>query len=303
MLGALSLSGNVDAQSMYKYRGANGEWMYTDRPPPDERKVEVLKRVATHPRPAAKVFHRLVDRQIHLYGKNDFFAPIELILDLDELTNIAFPPPEQSFSFVLQLQTETLLLSFNIVEYATAPSIAYHYRYFPGDPESRHQPDQPYRVPFAVANSHMVSQAYPYATTHLSADAHYAVDIVMPVGTDIYAARAGTVFEVASTNFRGGLNPEQDGAAANLIRILHDDGAYGVYAHLNLNTIRVKPGDVVRRGQYIADSGNTGYSSGPHLHFAVLRNAGMRPQSVPFLLEGPNHSNVVPAMGNSLTAY
>ena len=59
----------------------------------------------------------------------------------------------------------------------------------------------------------------------------------------------------------------------------------------------------MRRGQYIADSGNTRYSSGPHLHFAVLRNAGMRPQSVPFLLEGPNHSNVVPAMGNSLTAY
>jgi murein DD-endopeptidase MepM/ murein hydrolase activator NlpD len=148
-----------------------------------------------------------------------------------------------------------------------------------------------------------VSQAFPYATTHLTADAYYAMDVVMPVGTNIYAARAGIVFEVASTNFRGGIDPQRDGASANLVRILHDDGTYGVYAHLNWNTIRVRPGDVVSRGEYIADSGNTGFSTGPHLHFAVLRNAGMRPESVPFTIEGPNRSAVVPQMGTALTAY
>ena len=40
---------------------------------------------------------------------------------------------------------------------------------------------------------------------------------------------------------------------------MHDDGTYAIYAHLNTNTIRVRPGDRVRRGQYIADSGNTGF--------------------------------------------
>ncbi|MDH4255358.1 MAG: M23 family metallopeptidase, partial [Gammaproteobacteria bacterium] len=113
----------------------------------------------------------------------------------------------------------------------------------------------------------------------------------------------GVVFEVASTNFKGGVDPEVDGDTANLIRILHDDGTYAVYAHLNWNTIRVEPGDEVRRGQYIADSGNTGFSTGPHLHFAVIRNAGMKPESVPFSFEGPDRSEVTPERGQLLVAY
>ena len=125
----------------------------------------------------------------------------------------------------------------------------------------------------------------------------------MPVGTDVHAARGGVVFEVASTNFRGGIDPNRDAASANIVRILHDDGTHAVYAHLNWNSIRVKAGDTVKRGEYIADSGNTGFSSGPHLHFAVLLNVGMRLESVPVVFEGPNYQEIQPATGNMLTAY
>ena len=90
---------------------------------------------------------------------------------------------------------------------------------------------------------------------------------------------------------------------ANVVRILHDDGTYAIYAHLNWNSIRVRPGDRVSRGQYIADSGNTGFSSGPHLHFAVQRNVGMRIESVPVSFAGMQRSSVTPATGMSLTAY
>ena len=115
--------------------------------------------------------------------------------------------------------------------------------------------------------------------------------------------REGIVFEVASTNFRGGTDRDRDAAAANIVRILHDDGTHAVYAHLNWNSIRVQPGDEVERGQYIADSGNTGFSSGPHLHFAVLRNVGMRIESVPVVFEGANSSRILPVAGKTLTAY
>ena len=125
----------------------------------------------------------------------------------------------------------------------------------------------------------------------------------MPVGTDIFAARGGVVIDVADTNFRAGLDRDRDAPAANIVRILHVDGTYAVYAHLNWNSIRVRPGDLVERGDYIADSGNTGFSSGPHLHFAVVRNAGMKPVSVPVEFEGAGSSVVVPASGNLLTAY
>ena len=125
----------------------------------------------------------------------------------------------------------------------------------------------------------------------------------MPIGTDVMAAREGVGFDVAASNFSGGLDPARDGPNANVVRILHDDGTYAIYAHLNTNTIRVRPGDRVQRGQYIADSGNTGFSSGPHLHFSVVRNAGMYIESVPVMFEGSNAERIVPATGAELTAY
>ena len=70
-----------------------------------------------------------------------------------------------------------------------------------------------------------------------------------------------------------------------------------------MDSIRVRPGQRVARGEYIASSGNTGFTSGPHLHFVVMRNAGMRSVSVPVTFAGPGLSDVLPRTGSMLTAY
>ena len=297
------VGGSCLAQEMYKYRDENGEWIYTDRAPVTQQEVEVreLPRGETDPR--VLVYDRQSGGNFNFIAQNEFHAPVEVILGLDSLENLTYPNPDQELRWVVPPRSRVLLMQLQMREEGVSGRAEYRYVWLPGDPGSEHKPDEAYRVPFAISNEFRISQAFPVGITHLTPDSYYAVDIVMPVGTDIYAARSGTVFEIAGNNFRGGVDPARNLAEANLIRILHNDGTFSVYAHLNWNTIRVEPGDTVVRGEYIADSGNTGYTTGPHLHFAVMQNKGLRVESIPIEFEGPNNSAVVPETGNDLAAY
>ena len=297
------VGGTVFAQAMYKYQDENGEWIFTDRPPPEEQVAEVLELPTGPEAPAVTVTTDLFDRQVSFVAHNNYDVPVEVVLALDDLHNLELPRPDQSMSWVVGAKRDLVLLQLRAVDDNIAPQAEYRFIWLPGDPAAVHDANHLYRVPFAVARDYPITQAFPVGITHLTRDSYYAVDLAMPIGTGIYAARAGTVFEVASTNFRGGTDPDKDMASANIVRIMHDDGSHAVYAHLNLNSVRVRNGDRVERGQYIADSGNTGFSTGPHLHFVVMVNRGLRMESVPVLFEGPNQSSIEPQTGNSLLAY
>lgn len=290
-------------QALYKYQDDSGEWIFTDRPPDAARAVEIRELDTGDRAPVVSVTTTLAERRLQMIARNDYPVPVEVILALDALRNLELPQPEQPMRWIVDPLSTQVLLELAALENNVAPDAEFRYLWIPGDPRATHQPERPYRAPFAVAGHYPVSQAFPVGVTHTTPDAFYAVDIAMPVGTGIYAARAGIVFEVASTNFRGGTDLERDAPHANIVRIMHDDGSHAVYAHLNWNSIRVRPGDRVQRGQYIADSGNTGFTSGPHLHFAVLINRGMRLESLPVTFEGPSLSEVQPITGSELIAY
>ncbi|MEU0374612.1 M23 family metallopeptidase [Streptomyces sp. NPDC006283] len=90
---------------------------------------------------------------------------------------------------------------------------------------------------------------------------HSGQDFAVPVGTPVKAANGGTVV-------KAGPNGGGDGPAyGNAIVIKHANGKYSQYAHLS--QINVSVGSTVKTGQNIAKSGNTGNSSGPHLHFEI----------------------------------
>ncbi|MFF8291235.1 M23 family metallopeptidase [Streptomyces sp. NPDC016309] len=90
---------------------------------------------------------------------------------------------------------------------------------------------------------------------------HSGQDFAVPVGTAVHAAHSGTVVKAGP---RGG----GDGSAyGNAIVVKHANGTYSQYAHLS--KINVHLGQTVKTGQTIARSGNTGNSSGPHLHFEI----------------------------------
>lgn len=88
---------------------------------------------------------------------------------------------------------------------------------------------------------------------------HYGLDIAAATGTPVYAAAAGRVVYAGSA-----------GTYGNLVKIDHGNGIVSAYAHNS--RIRVRVGEYVTAGQHIADVGNTGRSSGPHLHFEVEVN-------------------------------
>ncbi|MDH3350054.1 MAG: M23 family metallopeptidase [Gammaproteobacteria bacterium] len=299
----LASGGLVFAQSLYKYRGADGEWIYSDRPPDDGTSVEIRQLETARQDSALSVTHEITGRTAVLTAHNQYFAPVELVITIQRIRGLQYPDPDSELRWVVPPRSDLELMGLELMEDAAAPFLEYQYQYLAGEPNARHQPQHAYRAPFAIASSYPVSQAYPEVSTHNAPDSYYAVDLAMPIGTDVVAARGGIVFDVASSNFRGGLDAERDGPAANVVRIVHDDGTYALYAHLNTNSIRVRPGDRVERGEYIADSGNTGFSSGPHLHFAVMRNVGLRIESLPFEFMGANATAVVPAAGMTLTAY
>jgi len=288
---------------MYKYRDTDGNWIYTDRAPDRAQTVEI-RELATGDKPlSVSVTTILSDRRLRLVARNDYPVPVEVVLAIDALRFVEFPRPEQAMRWLLDPESSLVLLELAATVNNAVPGADFRYLWIPGDPRMEHAPERPYRAPFAVAKEFPVSQTFPVGITHTTPDSWYAVDIAMPIGTDIYAAREGIVFEVASTNFRGGTDPERDGASANIVRIMHDDGTHAVYAHLNWNSIRVRPGDRVARGEYIADSGNTGFTTGPHLHFVVLANRGMRLESVPVEFEGPNFAGASISTGEMLVAY
>ncbi len=85
---------------------------------------------------------------------------------------------------------------------------------------------------------------------------HTGVDIIATPGTPVVAAAGGVVSTVA-------FHPEY----GNIVDIDHDNGLTSRYAHLLKSSVKV--GDVVMKGQLIAQVGNTGRTTGPHLHFEV----------------------------------
>ncbi|MEV6423868.1 M23 family metallopeptidase [Streptomyces sp. NPDC051662] len=109
------------------------------------------------------------------------------------------------------------------------------------------------------------------------ASKHSGQDFAVPTGTPVHAVHSGTVV-------KAGPNGAGDGPAyGNAIVIKHKNGTYSQYAHLS--QIKVYVGQHVKTDKLIGLSGNTGNSSGPHLHFEIRTtpNYGSAVNPVPFL--------------------
>ncbi len=105
----------------------------------------------------------------------------------------------------------------------------------------------------------------------------YAYDFGIPVGTRVRAMRGGTVLRVRNVSGPGDPCYDSGGSAcanlANTVEIKHSDGSVGLYMHLRVGTVRA--GATVQQGDPIGESGNSGWSTGPHVHVQVQSDCGI----------------------------
>lgn len=222
--------------------------------------------------------HRLVAR-------NQGPAPISVRVSIPTAQNIAtdraFPvyavvPPNGT------LYLGTIGAAMQGAGYSFNTSVTW----IPGDFNAVPTAGFAYRMPYQDGMAFQIGQAPGGPiTTHNSPESQYAVDISMPQGTPVLAARDGVVIYTEAGNTEGGYSSEfMD--KANSVQILHMDGSVAVYAHLAPGGVYVYPGQRVNAGHQIGLSGSTGYSAGPHLHFAIQTvqqaGEGFSAVSVPF---------------------
>jgi murein DD-endopeptidase MepM/ murein hydrolase activator NlpD len=160
-----------------------------------------------------------------------------------------------------------------------------------------------YDLPYTTGQRFRVVQGYYGAFSHANLA---AIDWSMPEGTAVLAARDGVVVSYNQDALGNGLTPDfLLLEKANWVILRHLDGTLGCYFHLRQSGVSVTPGQTVKRGQTVGYSGNTGFSSAPHLHFEVrtpIDAVQYRTYPVLFRTTGPGNAGEIPIEGRSYTA-
>ncbi|HWT16153.1 MAG TPA: peptidoglycan DD-metalloendopeptidase family protein [Patescibacteria group bacterium] len=277
----------VAAKRLYQYRDANGVLHVTDRPPADATKVTEVKEtlIRADEQDIVDMFTNDVGDEHTMTFVNKIAGPVAVQLEFVDASNAAAEPPLPLRTVLGGFEQRLVAKAFPADRYRDS-RFGLRYVAAPGDPSARHDDAVRYSVPFAPGTKFVLAQGFNGPHTHTGDQSRYAVDLGVEDGTPVLCAREGIVMMVEEDFYGAGLDKEKFGSRANHVRVLHADGSMGVYAHLQLESARVQPGQRVRRGQVLGLSGNTGFSTGPHLHFAVQVNIDMVLTSVPFGFEG-----------------
>jgi murein DD-endopeptidase MepM/ murein hydrolase activator NlpD len=236
---------------------------------------------------AVRIFTKREGEVTHFYVNNLELSEVTMTFDFNVVnlkTDVQFPytatfKPGETEAFVLSPADSDVPWQYSFTNYyKLGSSIA--------------QPDGfVYSLPYAPGATYRVSQGYGGRFSHQGSN-KYAIDWKMPEGTPVYAARGGLVVKVKDDSDTGGSNIKFD-PFNNYVLIRHDDGTLGHYCHLKQGGVKVTPGSTVHAGEMIALSGNTGFSSGPHLHFCVFKAAnGRERESIPVKFHDLNGESI-----------
>ena len=282
LLGLPLLASPALALTIYKYTDANGVVTYSDQAAPGAQVFVFRDRMVEKLDTQVKLETRKHDAGETLLVRNDLFAPVDIELKLENVEN-AVGAPTKPIRWVLPPRSQIRLATLAPRDASKPLKYTPKLRHALGDPRLI---PKPYKYPLPWRGGPFrLTQGANGQYSHFTPKGRYAVDIAMPEGTPIVAARGGMVVKIENEQSGRGNNP-----AGNFVRIMHDDGTMGVYLHLMKGSVAVREGQRVEGGTRIARSGNTGNSTGPHLHFVVQRNVGLAIESIPFDFSQPVNS-------------
>ncbi len=295
-------------------------------PPPDPGPPVVVE-APSNPAELGRLDDRLVDfkfdggqLEFELYSeaggrivqtaRNRYMVPVVISWSMSALDNVeatsaltgvAFLPPAASPS---ELGPQVVLTNLRRIDQNQRYRRELYFRARFGDPRSRPEPYD-YALPYPQGQTFAVLQGFHGEFSHRGSN-EYAVDFDCPVATPVLAARPGVVVVAHAAAQGSGTTAEYlDYKRTNFVIVRHDDGTLGEYMHLSPSSVIVKPGERVERGQPLALSGNTGFSSTPHLHFQVMTAApdGVAAISFPFTFAATQAASEEPVQGRRYTAW
>mgnify|MGYP001362503966 CR=1 FL=1 len=294
----LLCASTADAAKIYKYLDENGNLAFSDRPLANGQQLEVKTAEHIDYEVRFSVSDRGVETRRQLFGVNNYYGPVEVEIRVQKAVNMAASVPLPA-RFVVAGRSEQELMRVWPANPLLSSSYSFQTLSVLGDPAANHRPGNGYQSPLPPGKPFLITQAFHGTTSHQGPQNEYAIDIAVPIGTPVHAARGGIIMDVSNDFYDNGLSPEY-AERANAIRILHDDGTMAVYAHLELESAQYPIGARVETGTMIAHSGNTGYSTGPHLHFVIQQNIGFELRSIPFSFYTADNIRFTPQQGDLL---
>jgi murein DD-endopeptidase MepM/ murein hydrolase activator NlpD len=230
-----------------------------------------------------RVIEQRTDNSVTLLMKSDYC--VEFTVTLEGTLKNMTPSRPVPFTVDAAGRSSFVLVKFEQTDKAKAWRYSYHYYWEYGGRRNSTTNDADYAMPFPPGR-YVVTQGPGGNYSHSPGSGNEnAVDWDVPEGTIVCAAREGRVVGVRDDSTVTGTEPKFK-PLGNYVIIKHADGTFADYHHLKTGGAKVKIGDEVKVGQPIGLSGSTGFSSKPHLHFAVFQAInGKKILSLPFRLK------------------
>lgn len=246
------------------------------------------------------IYYEKADDGFVFYADNIELVPYTVQINFQELKNLASDANKESFVITIPARTSNLrILKLLKKNPDKGTSFDFNFLYAIGDLALAPDEDFPYWLPYKHGKRVRVGQGNNGSGTHRGIN---AIDFNLDIGDSIYAARSGLVVEVKEDSDIGGNGPKYE-PYGNFIKVYHEDGTLGSYVHLVKNGSLVEKGDQINQGQFIGISGNTGWSSGPHLHFMVAQNRDFKNFTLPIKFLNYEEQLFIPLESKSYYAY